>query len=259
MRIGDIAEVIEGFPAPIGEAVINDAPGILLIVEKQPWANTLEVTRNVESTLEALQPGLGDLEIDPTIFRPAGFIEMSIQNLNRALLIGCILVVVVLVIFLYNWRTALIRAIALPTSLVIAALVLNYRGGTINTMVLAGLVIALGELVDDAIISVENITRRLRLNRTAGNPESAFKIVLNASIEVRSAVIYGSLIVVLVLMPVFMLTGLTGTFFKPLALSYVLAHNCFFICRTYADPGTLIVNSTESRLSRERCPYCYLA
>ncbi|KPK89894.1 acriflavin resistance protein, partial [bacterium SM23_31] len=105
IRIGDIADVVEGFPAPIGDAVINDAPGILLIVEKQPWANTLEVTRNIESTLEALRPGLPDIEIDSTIFRPAGFIEMSIRNLSRALLIGCLLVVIVLVFFLYDWRT----------------------------------------------------------------------------------------------------------------------------------------------------------
>ncbi|MFC1563039.1 efflux RND transporter permease subunit [candidate division KSB1 bacterium] len=251
VRIGAVAEVVEGFPAPIGEAVINDAPGILLIVEKQPWANTLEVTRNVESTLEALRPGLGDLEIDPTIFRPASFIEMSIQNLNRALLIGCILVVMVLALFLYNWRTALISAIALPTSLVIAALVLNYRGGTINTMVLAGLVIALGELVDDAIISVENIMRRLKLNRMAGNPESAFKIVLNATIEVRSAVIYGSLVVVLVLMPVFMLTGLTGTFFKPLAFSYVLAIIAsLFVALTLTPALSLLI--LPKAVSREK-------
>ncbi len=152
IRLGDVAEVVEGYPPPIGDAIINDGPGILLIVEKQPWANTLEVSRNVEATLDALRPGLQGIELDPTIFRPASFIEMSIQNLNRALLIGCLLVIVVLVFFLYYWRTALISAVALPGSFVVAALVLHYRGGTINTMVLAGLIIALGELVDDAII-----------------------------------------------------------------------------------------------------------
>jgi len=223
IRIGDIAEVVEGFPPPIGDAVINDAPGILLIVEKQPWANTLEVTRNVESTLEALRPGLHDIEIDPTIFRPAGFIEMSIRNLSRSLIIGCLLVVIVLVFFLYDWRTALISAVALPASFIVAALILHYRGGTIDTMVLAGLIIALGELVDDAIIGVENIMRRLQINRSSDNPESAFQVVLKAVLEVRSAVVYGSLVVVLVLMPVFFLTGLAGTFFRPLALSYILA------------------------------------
>ena len=161
VRLGDLAEVVEGHQPPIGDAVINDGPGLLLIVEKQPWANTLEVTLEVDRALAALRPGLAGLIIDSTIFRPASFIEMSLHNLNRALLIGCLLVVLVLVFFLYDWRTALISVLALPTSLVAASLVLHYRGRTIDTMVLAGLIIALGVLVDDAIIEVENIKRRL--------------------------------------------------------------------------------------------------
>jgi CzcA family heavy metal efflux pump len=223
IRLGDLAEIIEGSPPAIGDAIVNDQPGLLLIVEKQPWGNTLEVTHQIEETLEDLKPGLKGLDIDSTIFRPATFIEMSLRNLNRALLIGCILVIAVLAFFLNDWRTALISVLAIPTSLITAALILNYRGGTINTMVLAGLIIALGELVDDAIIDVENIMRRLRQNREAGRPESAFKVVLEASLEVRSAVVYGSIIVVLVLMPVFFLQGLAGSFFRPLALSYILA------------------------------------
>ncbi len=223
LKLGDLANLVEGFPPPIGDAIINDGPGILLIVEKQPWGNTLEVTEKIEEVLEALRPGLKDMEIDSTIFRPATFIEMSLKNLNRALLIGCVLAIIVLAFFLNDWRTALISALAIPTSLTIAALILHYRGGTINTMVLAGLIIALGELVDDAIIDVENIMRRLRINKASGNPESAFKVVLNASLEVRSAVVIGSVIVALVLMPVFFLQGLSGSFFRPLALSYVLA------------------------------------
>jgi CzcA family heavy metal efflux pump len=223
VRLGDLAEVVEGFPPPIGDAIINDKPGLLLIVEKQPWGNTLEVTHQIEQTLEALKPGLQDLQIDPTIFRPATFIEMSLHNLNKALLIGCILVIAVLAFFLNDWRTALISVLAIPTSLITAALILNYQGGTINTMVLAGLIIALGELVDDAIIGVENVMRRLRQNREMEHPESAFKVILEATLEVRSAVVYGSLIVALVLVPVFFLGGLSGSFFKPLALSYILA------------------------------------
>ena len=143
-------------------------PGLLLIVEKQLGANTLQVTREVERALETLKPALGDLQVDPTIFRPATFIEMSLSNLNRALLIGCVLVVIVLMLFLADWRTALISSVAIPLSLLAAAMVLRYRGGTIDTMILAGLVIALGEVVDDAIIDVENIVRRLRLNRAGG-------------------------------------------------------------------------------------------
>ena len=223
LRIGDVAEVVEGFPPPIGDAVINRGDGLMLIVEKQPDGNTLQVTRDVESAMAALKPGLPDVAIDTTIFRPATFIEMSLQNLNRALLIGCVLVMLVLIVFLYDWRTALISIIAIPLSLIAAALVLRYRGGTLDTMVIAGLIIALGEVVDDAIIDVENIVRRLRLNAAEGNPRSAFDVVLDASVEVRSAVVYGSLIVILVFIPVFMLEGLAGSFFRPLALSYVLA------------------------------------
>ncbi len=223
IRLGDLAEVTEGFPAPIGDAIINDGPGLLLIVEKQPQANTLEVTRNVEKVIEELKPGMKELDFDSTIFRPATFIEMSIQNLNRALLLGCVLVILILFFFLKDWRTALISVLAIPISLIVAALVLHYRGGTLDTMVLAGLVLALGEVVDDAIIDVENIVRRLRLNALLPKPDKAFKVVLKASMEVRSAVVYGSVIVALVLMPVFFLPGLSGSFFQPLALSYMLA------------------------------------
>ena len=223
LRVRDVATVVEGFPAPIGDAVINSGPGLMLIVEKQLGANTLTVTRGVEEALEQMKPALGGVAVDPTIFRPATFIEMSLQNLSRALLVGCVLVILVLMVFLADWRTALISSIAIPLSLLAAGLLLHYRGGTLDTMVLAGLVIALGEVVDDAIIDVENIVRRLRLNRTAEHPQPAIKVVLDASMEVRSAVLYGSVIVVLVFVPVFMLDGLAGAFFRPLALSYVLA------------------------------------
>jgi len=223
VRIGDVATVVEGHPPPIGDAIISNELGLLLIVEKQLGANTLEVTRGVDAALAALAPALGDIVVDARIFRPATFIEMSLANLNRALLIGLVLVVIVLVAFLADWRTALISSIAIPLSLLAAGLLLRYRGGTIDTMVLAGLVIALGEVVDDAIIDVENIVRRLRLNREAGSPRSAMLVVLGASLEVRSAVVFGSLIVVAVFLPVFTLQGLSGAFFQPLALAYVLA------------------------------------
>jgi Cu/Ag efflux pump CusA len=183
----------------------------------------MEVTRGIEDAIDEMRPGLPGMEIDTTIFRPATFIEMSLRNLSRALLVGCILVIVVLMLFLADWRTALISSIAIPLSLLAAGLLLHYRGGTLDTMVLAGLVIALGEVVDDAIIDVENIVRRLRLNRMAAQPQPAIRVVLDASMEVRSAVLYGSLIVVVVFVPVFMLDGLAGAFFRPLALSYVLA------------------------------------
>lgn len=246
ITLGDVATVVEGHQAPIGDAVIDDVPGVLLIVEKHPWANSLDVTRGVESALEALAPALPGVKVDPTIFRPATFIEMSISNLNRALLIGVVLVIVILTLFLRNWRTAVISLVAIPLSLVAAAVLMRYRGGTIDTMVLAGLVIALGEVVDDAIIDVENIVRRLRLNRTAESPRPAFDVVLDASLEVRSAVVYASIIVALVLLPVFFLGGLAGTFFRPLAMSYVVAVMASLVVALIVTPALSLLLLPQS-------------
>lgn len=223
MRLGDVAEVKIDHQPPIGDAIINDGPGLLLIVEKQPTGNTLDVTRNVEKAMKDLEPALKGVQYDSTIFRPATFIERSLNNLIHAMLVGCGLVVVILIAFLFDWRTALISLAAIPLSLTAAILALTALGATINTMVLAGLVIAIGEVVDDAIIDVENIVRRLRLNRTQRQPRSPFRVVLDASLEVRSAVVFATLIVILVFVPIFFLDGLSGSFFRPLALAYVLA------------------------------------
>ncbi|HYY45272.1 MAG TPA: efflux RND transporter permease subunit, partial [Actinomycetota bacterium] len=222
-RIGDVANVREGSMPLIGDAVINGGPGLLLIVEKFPGANTLDVTRGVDAALDIMRPGLPGITMDSHIFRPATFIDMAIHNLAIALLIGCALVVLVLFSFLYEWRTALISLVAIPLSLVAAGLVLDLRGATINTMVLAGLVVAVGVVVDDAIIDIENILRRLRLQRKEGRDISTARIVLEASLEVRSAIFYATLINVLAVVPVFFMTSLSGSFFRPLAMSYALA------------------------------------
>ena len=152
-----------------GDAVINDGPGLMLVVEKFPWANTLDVTHGVENALDELRPGLPGIDMDPTIFRPADFIQVALDNLTRALLIGCMLVMVVIAAFLFEWRTALISLVAIPLSLMAGALVLYLAGAVINTMILAGFVIAIGVVVDDAIIDVENIVRRLRQARNEGS------------------------------------------------------------------------------------------
>ncbi len=252
ITLGDVANVVEGHGPPIGDAIINDVPGILLIVEKQPWGNTLSVTKGVEAALEALRPGLPNVEIDPTIFRPATFIEMSIYNLMRALLIGCVLVILVLGFFLRDWRSGLISLSAIPLSLLAAAVIMRYRGGVIDTMVLAGLVIALGEVVDDAIIDVENILRRLRLNREVAVPRPAFDVVLDASLEVRSAVVYASMIVALVFLPVFFLGGLAGSFFRPLASAYIVAILASLVVALIVTPAmSLMLLPAAARESRE--------
>lgn len=230
LRIGDVATVREGHAPEIGDAIIGNARGsqggLLLIVEKQPTANTLEVTQRVESALTQLRPALSDVEIDPSIFRPAGFIEQSLHNLHIAIVLGCGLVVVVLLFFLRDLRAAIISLLAIPLSLTAAVVLLWLRGGTLNTMFLAGLVIALGEVVDDAVIDVENIRRRLlaaRCSQREGNASSPLAVVLGASLEVRSAVVFSTLIVCLVCLPVLLLDGLAGAFFRPLALAYILA------------------------------------
>jgi Cu/Ag efflux pump CusA len=254
LRLSDVAVITEGHPPPIGDAIINDVPGLLLIVEKQPWGNTLDVTRNVEAALDALRPGLRDVEIDSTIFRPATFIERSLHNLGRAMLIGCVLVAVILIVFLYDWRTAVISLTAIPLSLLGAAVVLYLRGGTINTMTLAGLVIAVGEVVDDAIIDVENISRRLRLNRLSANPQSPIQVVLSASLEVRSAVVFASLIVILVFIPVFFLEGLAGSFFRPLALSYILAIAASLLVALTVTPALSLILLPRRREAEHESP-----
>ncbi len=223
LRLADVATVVEDHQQLIGDAVINGGPGLMLIVEKLPWGNTLEVTRGVEEALKELQPGLTGIEVDTTLFRPASFIEESLGNLSLALLLGCFLVVLVLSVFLFQWRTALVSVVAIPLSLTAAALVLYWTGGTINTMVLAGLVIAVGVVVDDAIIDVENIVRRLRHHRATGGTESTARVVVNASLEVRGPIVYATLIIVAATVPIFFLDGLTGAFFRPLATSYTLA------------------------------------
>jgi CzcA family heavy metal efflux pump len=226
VRLGDVTEVVEGHQPLIGDGIINDGPGLLLIVEKFPWANTLQVTRSVEEALGALSPGLKEVEIDSKIFRPATFIEMAINNLTKALVIGCVLVILVLFAFLYEWRVAVISCVAIPLSLTAGMIVLYLFGTIINTMVLAGFVIALGAVVDDAIIDVENIARRLRMHPNKGGGRSiatVARVILEASIEVRSAIVYATLIEVIALLPVFFMKGLSGAFFQPLAFSYALA------------------------------------
>ena len=223
IRLSDVAELVRDHQPLIGDAVINQGDGLMLIVEKLPWANTLDVTRGIEAALDELRPGLSGIAIDSQIFRPATFIEDAIDNLTRALVLGALLMIVMLALFLYSWRTALISVVAIPLSLLAAVLVLNARGTTINTMVLAGFVIALGDIVDDAIIDIENVVRRLRQHRLEGGGRSTARVILDASLEVRGAIVYATLIEIVAILPIFMLAGLSGAFFRPLALSYALA------------------------------------
>jgi Cu/Ag efflux pump CusA len=218
-----VATVVEGNQPLAGDAIIGGEPGLLLVVEKLPWGNTLQITHDVNEAIKELQPGLHDITFDTRIFQQATFIETAIHNLRESLLLGFVLVAVILALFLFEWRVVVISLLTIPLSLMAAILVLSWRGATVNTMTLAGLVIALGAVVDDAIIDVENILRRLREHRRAGGARNVAAVIVDASLEVRSPIVYATFIIVMASVPVFLLQGLTGAFFRPLTVSYTLA------------------------------------
>jgi CzcA family heavy metal efflux pump len=225
VRLGDVAKVVEGAAPSISAAGIDGKPGVFLMVQGQLGANTRAVTAGLEQGIEELRPLLEkeQVTIHPRMFRPANFIETAVTNVQLDLTIGSVLVVVVLFLFLFNARTAVICATAIPTSLLSAVIVLDYFGVSLNVMVLGGLAIALGEVVDDAIIDTENIFRRLRQNRERKAPRPVHEVVLAASVEVRSSVVYATFIVALVFVPLLTLSGVAGKLFAPLGLAYILA------------------------------------
>lgn len=225
IRLRDVASVALGSEPRFGDAIIMGHPGVLLTLASQYGANTLESTLALERALADLAPVFAaeGITVYPRLHRPASFIEASLGNIRHSLLLGAGLVAVVLFLFLGHIRTALISLTAIPLSLLTAIIVLDRLGVTLNTLTLGGLAIALGEVVDDAIIDVENILRRLRENRLLAAPRPALAVVFDASVEIRTAVVYATFIVALVFLPVLTLTGIQGSFFAPLATSYLLA------------------------------------
>lgn len=252
--IGDVAKVVEDHQPLIGDAIVNDGPGLLLVVEKLPWGNTLDITKGVNDAISSLQPGLPGITFDTTVFRQSNFIETSIENLTQALVLGFILVLVILTGFLFEWRVALISLLTIPLSLMAALLVLNGMGATVNTMTLAGLVLALGAVVDDAIIDLENILRRLRQNRLEGTGKSTASVILSASLEVRSPIVYATLIIVAAAVPVFLLEGLTGSFFQPLMLAYTLAILASMVVALTVTPALTLLLLGRAKVERHRSP-----
>ena len=254
LRIVDIAKLVRGTWPMIGDAVINDGAGLLLIVEKFPWGNSVEVTRGVEEVIEKMRPGLAGVEIDTTIFRPATFVETALDNLLGSLWQGAFLVVIILVLFLWDWRIALISATIIPLTVVITMIVLAYFGTTVNVMVLAGLVIAIGAVVDDAIVDVENVVRRLRQARMAGSTLPTAQIVLDSSVEVRNAIINASLIEMTALLPVFFMEGLSGAFFQPLAQAYVIATFVSPIIALTVTPALVLILLSNAPIHEHMSP-----
>jgi len=254
LRLSDVSRVVTDTWPMIGDAVINDGPGLLLIVEKFPWANTLSVTQGAEAAIDEMRPGLSDIDIDTTIFRPATFVQTALDNLTNSLLIGAILVVVILLLFLWDWRIAFISATIIPLTSLITLLVLSLFGTSLNVMVLAGLVIAIGAVVDDAIVDVENIVRRLRQARREGSKLPTETIVLNASVEVRSAIVNASLIEMLALLPVFFMKGLSGAFFQPLAQAYVVATLISPLVALTVTPALILILLSKAPLTEKLSP-----
>jgi CzcA family heavy metal efflux pump len=254
VSLGEVADVKIDHQPLIGDAVIKDGPGLLLVVEKLPWGNTLNVTRDVNRVIDSLKPGLPGITFDTTIFRQSNFINTSIHNLSIALLLGFLLVLLILLAFLYEWRVAAISLLTIPLSLIAAMLVLYWRGATVNTMTLAGLVIALGAVVDDAIIDVENILRRVRQDRRSGQHRPIASVILDASLEVRGPIVYATLIIVAAAVPIFLLPGLTGSFFRPLAVSYTLAIIASMAVALTVTPALALILLRRAPVERRESP-----
>lgn len=244
-----IADVRIGSAFKYGDAIINGKSGIEIIVTKQPGVQTIEVTKRLDEALNEIQQTVGkDIEFT-TIFRQAHFIEKSISNVLFAVFAGAVLVVFVIFSFLANWRTALISLTAIPLSILSAILVIKGLGGNINTMTLGGLAIAVGEVVDDAIVDVENVFRRLQENSLLEHPRPVFMVILDACREVRSSVVYATFIVALVFLPVFALSGVEGRLFGPLGYSYIAATLSSLVVALTVTPALCIymLSDTKSR------------
>jgi CzcA family heavy metal efflux pump len=256
VTLGQVAHVVEAPEPPFGAASIGGKPGVILMVEAQYGANTLEVTRGVEQALEGLRPALNQegVQLRSDLFRPANFIETALRNVRSSLIIGAVLVVVVLFLFLFNFRTAAISCTAIPLSLLAAVTVMERMGFTLNTMTLGGLAIAIGEVVDDAVIDVENIFRRLRENCRSESPRSAIRIVFDASIEVRSAVVYATFAVALVFVPVLTMSGVAGRIFAPLGIAYILSILASLVVALTVTPALSYIFLGRGELKEEEPP-----
>ncbi len=223
VALGEIAKVVEDSQPLIGDAILKDGPGLMLVIEKFPGANTVEVTRGVEAALAELSPGMKGIEVDTTIYRPASFIERATKNLSKGFLIAYLLLIAALFALIGSWRAAVIAALTIPLSLFAAGLVLHMRGVNVNMMVVAGLLLAIGAIVDDAIHDVENLRRRLRQARNEGSGMSTLSIIVKAGLEVRGPMLYATLIILLAAAPMLFLRGPSAAFFEPLIWSYILA------------------------------------
>lgn len=256
VKLGDVARVVDA-PAPaIGAASIKGKRGVILTIDAAYGSNTREVTRGIDKALDDLRASLETqgISLHPEVFRAADFIDVALHNVRDSLLIGAVLVVVVLFLFLFNFRTAAISCTAIPLSLLAAVIALDKMGLSLNTMTLGGLSIAIGEVVDDAVIDVENIYRRLRENRSSPNPRPTFQVVLDASVEVRGAVVYATFAVILVFFPVLNMSGLAGRIFGPLGIAYIWAILASLVVALTVTPALCMLLLTGRELPPQEPP-----
>ncbi|HCL06540.1 MAG TPA: CusA/CzcA family heavy metal efflux RND transporter, partial [Chitinophagaceae bacterium] len=226
VKINDVAEIKIGAAIKIGDGSLKGQPSVIMTVMKQPGTNTLELTDKIDKSLTDLKKTLpADLEINTKIFRQADFINASIGNINKTLIEGSIFVVIILFLFLMNWRPTLISLIAIPISLITAILMLKWMGYTINTMSLGGMAIAIGALVDDAIIDVENVFKRLKQNFTkpVGEKREVLDVIFDASVEIRTSVINATFIIIVAFFPLFFLSGMEGKLLMPLGIAFIVS------------------------------------
>jgi CzcA family heavy metal efflux pump len=257
LLLRDVAELVRGGAPAISGVLIDGAPGVFLMVQGQLGANTRDTTVALEAALDRVEPALvrQGAALHRDLFRPAGFIETAVRNVQRDVLVGAALVIAVLFGFLYNVRTALVTIVAIPLSLLAAVLVLQGFGVGLNIMVLGGLAIALGEVVDDAIIDCENIYRRLRENRALPQPKPAAQVVYDASVEVRASVVYATFIVALVFVPLLTLSGVAGKLFAPLGLAYIGAILASLVVALTVTPALSLLLLAKSDLPAGDPPF----
>ena len=222
--LGQVARVVERAQVKRGDAAVDAQPAVMITVSKQPGADTRLLTDNIIQALNELKPSLPkDIRLNTEVYQQKEFIDLSIDNVIEALRDGGILVVIILFLFLLNFRTTFITLTAIPLSIVVTGLVFKWMGMSINTMTLGGLAVAIGELVDDAIVDVENIFRRLRENNSLARPKSALRVVYEASSEVRNSIVFSTILVVLVFVPLFAMGGMEGRLFSPLGVAYIVS------------------------------------